>query len=174
MKIKTQIGFTLIELMIVVAVVGILAAIAYPSYTESVLKGKRAQGRTAIAELMQQQERLATQRNCYIAFATDAGGVAAAIPDATCGTTAAFPVPLKTFSGDSLANAAYLLSANACPTAAGGTLAVQECIQVVATPRSTDNRVGMLSMTSSGSKTCTDASAAAILDTSANFKLCWP
>ena len=40
-------GFTLIELMIVVAIVAILAAIAYPAYTESVRKGRRAEARTA-------------------------------------------------------------------------------------------------------------------------------
>ena len=43
-------GFTLIELMIVVAIVAILAAIAYPAYTESVRKGRRAEARTALAE----------------------------------------------------------------------------------------------------------------------------
>ena len=37
-------GFTLIEMMIVVAIVGILAAIAYPSYQEYVLRGKRSEG----------------------------------------------------------------------------------------------------------------------------------
>ncbi|RZM02652.1 MAG: type IV pilin protein, partial [Variovorax sp.] len=68
---RRQAGFTLIELMIVVAIVGILATIAYPSYRESVLKGRRAEARTALLELMQQQERYMTQRGAYLNFIAD-------------------------------------------------------------------------------------------------------
>ena len=59
---KRATGFTLVELMIVVAIVGILAAIAYPSYVDSVRKGKRADGRAALTSLLQQQERYFTQK----------------------------------------------------------------------------------------------------------------
>jgi type IV pilus assembly protein PilE len=59
-------GFTLIELMIVVTVVAILGAIAYPSYMDSVRRGWRAEARTALMQEMQQQERLYTQRASYM------------------------------------------------------------------------------------------------------------
>lgn len=42
MKTQDQAGFTLIEIMIVVAIIGVLAAIAYPSYQQYVIKTKRA------------------------------------------------------------------------------------------------------------------------------------
>jgi len=73
MKNSRERGFTLIELMIVVAVIAILASIAYPAYRDSVLKGKRAAGRAALAELLQQEERYMTQQNTYLSF-TNTGG----------------------------------------------------------------------------------------------------
>ena len=67
-------GFSLIELMIVVAIVAILASVAYPSYRDSVLKGRRGEARAALAELMQQQERYMTQHNKYLTFSAGATG----------------------------------------------------------------------------------------------------
>ncbi|WP_027016852.1 type IV pilin protein [Comamonas composti] len=64
MKYKNQ-GFTLIELMIVVAVVGILSAIAYPSYTEYIRRGHRADARAGLLQAQLWMERAATAMGTY-------------------------------------------------------------------------------------------------------------
>lgn len=166
---KSDHGFSLIELMIVVAVIGILAAVAYPSYTDSVLKGRRAQARTALVELLQQQERYMTQRNCYLGFTTNSSGVATASapsPSTACGGVTASSVPFKTFAGDNLSSASYLLSATVCPGSGSGTLSIASCVKVVATPVKSDPKVGNLEVTSTGVKTCTGSTS--------DKKLCWP
>lgn len=68
---KKNKGFTLIEVMIVVAIIGILAAIAYPSYDEYVKRGNRAEGQAFLNEVAARQERYFSQNNAYAASASD-------------------------------------------------------------------------------------------------------
>ena len=65
MKRQAQRGFTLIELMIVVAIVGILSAIAYPSYAEYIRKGHRADARAGLLQAQQWMERASTATGVY-------------------------------------------------------------------------------------------------------------
>ncbi|MGH8467618.1 MAG: type IV pilin protein [Gammaproteobacteria bacterium] len=64
-RIRTVSGFTLIEVMIVVAIVGILSAIAYPSYQQHVRSSRRADAQAALLELAQIMERRFTENNGY-------------------------------------------------------------------------------------------------------------
>jgi type IV pilus assembly protein PilE len=68
-------GVTLIELMIVVVIIGILAAIAYPSYQNQVRDSRRADGKAALLQTAQQLER------CYTRFASyNNAGCGVALP----------------------------------------------------------------------------------------------
>lgn len=136
-KISQTRGFTLIELMIVVAIIGILASIAYPSYQDSILKGRRAEGRTALLDLMQQQERYFTQNGTYFEFTTS-----------NIGVTNPTPVPFKHFSGDSAASGHYYLSAAPC----NGDIRI--CVTLAAAPKKPDDNAKNLSIDSTGFKTC--------------------
>ncbi len=70
-------GFTLIELMIVIAIIGVLAAIAIPNYSASVEKSRRADAQAALTALSQAMERYYTEKSTYVG--------------ATLGTTGIFP-----------------------------------------------------------------------------------
>jgi len=64
--VKASRGFTLIELVIVVAVVAILAAIALPSYNDSVRKSRRGQAKADMLEIVQMLERRYTTNRTYV------------------------------------------------------------------------------------------------------------
>lgn len=69
-------GFTLIELMIAVVIVGILGSIAYPAYMNSVRKGRRSEAVGALTALQQSQERWRASHTSYSGALTDLGGTA--------------------------------------------------------------------------------------------------
>ena|SRR5690242_13705726 len=59
---QRQKGFTLIELMVTVAIVAIIAAVAYPSFTKSAMKGRRADAKASLNQHAQALER------CYATY----------------------------------------------------------------------------------------------------------
>ncbi len=67
-----QQGFTLIELMVVVAIVGILAAVALPSYRSYIERGDRASARAALMEAQQFMERFYAVNDSYSVDKTNA------------------------------------------------------------------------------------------------------
>jgi type IV pilus assembly protein PilE len=74
MKVHSK-GFTLIELVIALTVLGILAAIAYPSYQNQVAKSRRGDAQAALMAFANAMERYYTQNNTYAGAAVGAGGV---------------------------------------------------------------------------------------------------
>jgi type IV pilus assembly protein PilE len=101
-----QRGFTLIELMIVVGVVGVLALIAFPTFQDSVRKGRRADAMGALARWQQLQERFRGNQPAY-------ASVAASMPGPPAGDS---PEGHYTLSIDSAGPAGYTMSATAKST----------------------------------------------------------
>ena len=109
-------GFTLIELMIAVAIVGLLAAVAYPSYTEYVKKTRRAEAAAILLEAAQIAERQFSQTGSY---------AGAPIPSQSpSGGSAAYNVALNTDPADPLVLGGFSISASAV---SGGSMAGDTC-----------------------------------------------
>jgi type IV pilus assembly protein PilE len=65
--VKKNRGFTLIELMITVAVIGILAAVAYPSYLNQIRKSRRAEAQAALLNISARQQQMLLDTRSYAA-----------------------------------------------------------------------------------------------------------
>lgn len=77
MKRKASGGFTLIELMIAVAVIGILGALAYPSYQSAMIKNRRAAAQAALSDVAQRQQQYLMDSRSY---ASSTGDLKVTIP----------------------------------------------------------------------------------------------
>ncbi len=151
-RLKNQLGFSLIELMIAVAIIGLLAAVALPAYTDQIAKGERSECRAGTLKAMQQQERYFTQYNQYYAFTS---GLATSL--------------IPAYSSDTLAKSACQLSAASCDgTATGNTV----CIIVKAIPVNvTKLGVDWIGLNSDGAKTC---SIGGTVQAGSGGATCWP
>jgi type IV pilus assembly protein PilE len=113
-KPATHKGFSLIELLIAMAIMGILVAVAMPVYTNSVIRSNRAEAKNELMQVASEQERFFSSNNTYITDATPLQTPTVADRDRT--TT----------------NGWYTISVAAC---AGG--AITNCFIATATPQGT-------------------------------------
>lgn len=137
-------GFTLIELMIVVAIIGILAGIAMPAYNQYIIKSARAQAKAAVLNMSQMEERFFTNNASYRAFSALDG--ATAPPDGW-----------NNWVGDSPTGARYglavaALSTNASPADASLDIVTSHIVWALPRPGFKDPTCGALGIDSLGRK----------------------
>jgi type IV pilus assembly protein PilE len=93
-------GFTLMEMMIAVAVIGILAAVAYPSYVNQLRQSRRTDAKVALLDLAARQERYFSVNNVYATTPQSLGYAKAEFPvDVLSGSTAYYQLRTQIGAG---------------------------------------------------------------------------
>jgi len=152
-------GFTLVEMLIVLAIMAILGSLAWPSYAGYIVRTRRTEGQVALIEAMQRQERYFARHNTYIAFSAASDDPQAA--------------EFSWWSGNTPGASAYELDGAACP---GRALA--DCIEIRARPgtarvdgRFRDPDCGALTLDSLGAQGAEGMQAGQGVGASGR---CWP
>jgi len=130
---RSSAGFTLIELMIVVAIIAILTAIAYPVYTSYIMKTRRVAAEGCLSEYANYMERYYTTN---LRYDQDAAATANALPAIDCATTQQTGV-----------NYSYTLPA------VSATAYTVQAAPVAGSPQAKDTLCGTLSLDQKGTRT---------------------
>lgn len=151
---KKQLGFTLLELMVVVAIIAILAALALNSYRNQIRKSKRAEAKQVITDLALREEKWRLNNATYTTTLGTGGllysGGAGALLTKT--PTGYYNLALSTPSGTCTTTGVAASSANSfriTATATGEQATDTDCATIVLT-----SMCGMVSKTSTGGGTC--------------------
>jgi type IV pilus assembly protein PilE len=107
---RGQSGFTLIELMIAVAVVGILTAVAYPSYTQYVMRARIAEGTSNLIDMRAAGERYFQDRRTYVGMNCTVPTRATAHFTFACGTPTATAYTLAATGAGAMSGFTYTIN----------------------------------------------------------------
>ncbi|MDX1695198.1 MAG: type IV pilin protein [Ketobacteraceae bacterium] len=126
---RQQRGFTLIELMVVIAIIAIIGAIAIPSYNSQVTKSRRADGQALLLQIMQAEHRFFSENLTYVTELTSLSYGS----DANIESEEGF----------------YRASASNCPAPDN---LLTDCVLLTAVPQGSQASDGVLTLDSFGTK----------------------
>jgi type IV pilus assembly protein PilE len=162
-------GFSLIELMVVVMITAILAAIAVPTYQAQIRKARRVDAKTAVLDLAGREEKFLSLNNAYTNSPANLGYAAAGSASTVFGTVGGgyYQVYVCVF------NVAAAAGSNACTTSAAGTVGtayVVAAIPVTGLSQTKDTQCQYFAVDNTGVQFATSSTGGSGTDYTAT---CW-